>query len=1015
MTSGPSAGAAAACPRGPLRPRGRALAARLLPRTPAEQGRDARLADLSVQCTHWDRSTTAALYGESDAAICLSWNLQPYFPEHLNPLQRHPLEHDLPAAPKTPLHRHNLLARWTPGVCRLLRALVGSTAPAASRRSILGVEELEARSVPSTTPTYTIPFTLTAPTSLINQGIYVAMYGGLATPLTPPPAATVLYDIQWDTSGNFSEVSAGSFVPVEKLSFTNNQATIQIPDIPNNSAGGLAADTYQISGARIVIGVGNKPILPVVGTLVTPPAPNTPSDPNTALNYDFVEFTLDGDGIHLNTTTIDQFGFPITVTASPSVSPPVTSSGVGVQENRAGVFANYSTFLGQQTAASDAGAFQESLTDGNTGAGSIYLPRLTSISAHSGSGPITLVGTNFNPSNIQSVNFGTTQVLPSAITFNADGSMTVTPPALSNTTVDVTVTTTGGTSPANAFLDYYTFGSGGTATVTGITPAKGPTQGGSEVLITGTNFTPATPLSNSVLFGANAAAFTIISTTQIEALTPAAAAGTVKVAVTINGAQAATTPSYVYVSNLPTVTNVSPSSGPTAAGTTVTVTGTNFVAGKTTVKFGTAAGTKVVVASATSLTVTAPAHAAGTVDVLVTTPAGTSAATAADQFTYGTPAPTGTQLRLLSPDDILAIESVPPVVNSVQLAAGGSLTANQIYYYVVTATSNANNGQGETVPSVPGANAEANGIPGYKSIAVSWMPVINATGYNIYRSTSTAPSSFQFLAHVTGGNTQTYLDNGSQAPTAKTSPINSFTYDPLNSYFDAALSSFFSYYTTHTFSLTVDGIPFTGTTVTPGNGNVYTYLHLTDSSKQTNTVVNVYEPFFSTNTNDASDPPPPSFITGPAEYETPGQMVFGCDGVFNTGGIAADVENPIVSAFNRGIAALFKNGAPVVSPANWATSPADFYSAGATANFYSAYFHQTSVSIANSNGQGLAYGFPYDDQGQFSSYFSTPATAPATPPVAPNTISVSVTLEAWTATPPPKPPPVLRSSFFGIR
>ncbi len=90
---------------------------------------------------------------------------------------------------------------------------------------------------------------------------------------------------------------------------------------------------------------------------------------------------------------------------------------------------------------------------------------------------------------------------------------------------------------------------------------------------------------------------------------------------------------FTYVS-APTVTNVSPSSGPTAGGTVVTITGTNFT-GATGVKFGTVAGTGVVVNSATSITVTSPAEAAATVDVTVTAAGGTSAVNApADQFTY---------------------------------------------------------------------------------------------------------------------------------------------------------------------------------------------------------------------------------------------------------------------------------------------------------------------------------------------------------------------------------------------
>ena len=92
----------------------------------------------------------------------------------------------------------------------------------------------------------------------------------------------------------------------------------------------------------------------------------------------------------------------------------------------------------------------------------------------------------------------------------------------------------------------------------------------------------------------------------------------------------------------PTVTSISPTSGPTAGGTSVTITGTNLT-GATAVDFGTTAATSVTVNSATSVTATSPAGT-GTVNVTVTTPNGTSTGTAG-QFTYNAPAvPTVTSI-----------------------------------------------------------------------------------------------------------------------------------------------------------------------------------------------------------------------------------------------------------------------------------------------------------------------------------------------------------------------------------
>ena len=83
----------------------------------------------------------------------------------------------------------------------------------------------------------------------------------------------------------------------------------------------------------------------------------------------------------------------------------------------------------------------------------------------------------------------------------------------------------------------------------------------------------------------------------------------------------------------PTVSVVSPTAGPTAGGTLLSIYGTNFVAGAT-VKLGTTLATGVTVQSSTSITATTPAHAAGAVNVVVTNPDG-HAGTLTNGFTYG--------------------------------------------------------------------------------------------------------------------------------------------------------------------------------------------------------------------------------------------------------------------------------------------------------------------------------------------------------------------------------------------
>jgi hypothetical protein len=74
----------------------------------------------------------------------------------------------------------------------------------------------------------------------------------------------------------------------------------------------------------------------------------------------------------------------------------------------------------------------------------------------------------------------------------------------------------------------------------------------------------------------------------------------------------------------PTISTVSPTTGTTAGGTVVTITGTGFQSGAT-VTFGGTAASSVTFNSSTKLTATAPAHAAGSVSVVVTNPGGLNA------------------------------------------------------------------------------------------------------------------------------------------------------------------------------------------------------------------------------------------------------------------------------------------------------------------------------------------------------------------------------------------------------
>ena len=243
---------------------------------------------------------------------------------------------------------------------------------------------------------------------------------------------------------------------------------------------------------------------------------------------------------------------------------------------------------------------------------------------------VTITGTGFSIANSTgAVMFGAN---PATYTIDSNTQITATAPAGSVGTVDVTVTTPGGTSTTSA-ADRYTYVAA--PTVNAVSPIAGPTGGGTTVTITGTGFAAAAS-TGAVKFGAAIATYTINSNTQITATSPANAASTYDVTVTTPGGTSAISAAdqFTYVA-APTVTSISPTAGPTSGGTTVTITGTGFLAADPTgaVKFGASIATYTI-NSNTQITATSPASPAGTFDLTVATPGGTSATSAADQYTY---------------------------------------------------------------------------------------------------------------------------------------------------------------------------------------------------------------------------------------------------------------------------------------------------------------------------------------------------------------------------------------------
>ena len=186
-------------------------------------------------------------------------------------------------------------------------------------------------------------------------------------------------------------------------------------------------------------------------------------------------------------------------------------------------------------------------------------------------------------------------------------------------------------------------------TVSAVSPNSGPTTGGTAITITGTGFVAGAKVvigqGNGAGIGAIAAtSVKVVSPTEITAVTGGGAkAGPCTLFVTTSGGTSAANAGAAFsYAVLPTVSKVSPNTGPKSGGTAITITGTGFVAGAKAVigqgngTTGAIAATSVKVVSPTEITaVTGGGAKVGTFSLFVTTSGGTSAANAGADFSYG--------------------------------------------------------------------------------------------------------------------------------------------------------------------------------------------------------------------------------------------------------------------------------------------------------------------------------------------------------------------------------------------
>jgi hypothetical protein len=174
---------------------------------------------------------------------------------------------------------------------------------------------------------------ITIPQDVIDQGdVYVAMYGQETLPTSPPTTEYVYFD-------------GTGFVAAEY-----GGSTSSVPAFARYTAAGTYAvslpDTT-LSGGEIVFGIGALPQIAIGSG-------NAPVQPTPGLvpqgTYDFVEISYASNGttpstydVTVDTTMLDQFGFPIQLQLDPvDLGMP---DGAGVHLDREGVFSAFQAYM----------------------------------------------------------------------------------------------------------------------------------------------------------------------------------------------------------------------------------------------------------------------------------------------------------------------------------------------------------------------------------------------------------------------------------------------------------------------------------------------------------------------------------------------------------------------------------------------------------------------------------------------------------------------------------------------
>ncbi len=436
-----------------------------------------------------------------------------------------------------------------------------------------------------------------------GTGLFSYLNAPTVSSVSPNTGTTVGGNSVVITGTNFTNATAVKIGTTNVASYTVDSSTQITAVTPSGSTGSAQTITVETPQGNVTSGSG-------LFTYLNAPTVSTVT-PNTGATVGGNTITI--VGTNFNNATAVKIG----------------------TTNVASFIVNSSTQITAVTPSGSVGSAQTITVEtpqGNVTSGSglfsyLNAPTISTVTpntgATAGGNSVVIIGTNFTNASV--VKIGTTNV--ASYTVDSSTQITaVTPSGSVGSAQTITVETPQGNVTSGSGLFSYL----NTPTITTVSPNTGATAGGNSVVITGTNFTNATAVQIGTT---NVTSYTVDSSTQITAVTPAGTVGAKTITVETPQGNVTSGASLFSYLNSPTVSTVSPNTGATAGGNTITIVGTNFT-NATAVKIGTTNVASYTVDSATQITAVTPSGSVGSAQTItVETPQG-NVTSGSGLFTY---------------------------------------------------------------------------------------------------------------------------------------------------------------------------------------------------------------------------------------------------------------------------------------------------------------------------------------------------------------------------------------------